>query len=607
MKRRSFLSSIGALAALGFLPSVFANANARLRAGKVRFQRVRPVDISWPSPQAWDNLRRDVGGRLVKPQSPLAQCVETPHGDACMDLLESLKNPYYIRDEVGLTQALGWADAWACEPSAYSVACESTEDVVAAVNFARRHNLRLVVKGGGHSYQGTSSAPDSLLIWMRNMNSVLIHDAFVGAGCAGEQVAMPAVTIDAGAIWMHVYDAVTTKAGRYVQGGGCATVGVAGLIQSGGFGSHSKRYGLAAASLLEAEVVTADGIVRTVNNCSDPELFWAIKGGGGGSFGVVTKVTLRTHDLPSTFGLASIHVKAASDIAYQRLIAHVITFYAEQLFNEHWGEQIIFKTDNTVAINMSFQGLDKQQAETLWQPFLAWLAAAPQNYQLTAAPFIVALPSRMLWNPQVLKTLPGAVKVDNRPNAPEGNIFWPDGEKEAGKFVSGYQSVWVPASLLQADAQTRLADALFASTRSWEMALHFNKGLAGAPVEAINAAKDTATNPLVLNAFALAICAGEQSHVHPRLPGHLPDIQRARADARSIDDAMQALISIIPQVGSYVSESNYFERKWQQAFWGANYPRLLATKRRYDAEGLFFVHHGVGSEIWSDDGFTHKA
>jgi len=87
-------------------------------------------------------------------------------------------------------------------------------------------------------------------------------------GCTGKQSPQPAVSVGAGAIWMHVYDAVTTKAGRYVQGGGCATVGVAGLIQSGGFGSFSKNYGMAAAGLLEAEVVTADGVVRIANACT---------------------------------------------------------------------------------------------------------------------------------------------------------------------------------------------------------------------------------------------------------------------------------------------------------------------------------------------------
>src|SRR3982074_2994823 len=82
-------------------------------------------------------------------------------------------------------------------------------DVVAAVNFARENNLRLVVKGGGHSYQGTSNAADSLLIWTRAMNNIVVHDAFVGQGCAGSVTPQPAVTVESGAMWMPTYNAVT--------------------------------------------------------------------------------------------------------------------------------------------------------------------------------------------------------------------------------------------------------------------------------------------------------------------------------------------------------------------------------------------------------------
>jgi Berberine and berberine like len=67
---------------------------------------------------------------------------------------------------------------------------------------------------------------------------------------------------------------------------------------------------------------------------------------------------------------------------------------------------------------------------------------------------------------------------------------------------------------------------------------------------------------------------------------------------------MDELRKVVPDPGSYVSESNFFEKSWQQSYWGANYPRLRAVKAKYDPEGLFFVHHGVGSEEWSPDGFT---
>jgi FAD/FMN-containing dehydrogenase len=194
--------------------------------------------------------------------SPLSACREAPDGAACGDLVKELKNPYYIGDNVALTQTAGWVDAWVSQPSVYAVAAETAGDVLAAVNFARDNNLRLVVKGGGHSYLGRSNAPDSLLIWTRRMNAISLHDDFTPQGCAARQPPQPAVTVGPGAIWMHTNNEVTTKGGRYVQGGGCGTVGVAGLVQAGGFGSFSKNFGIAAVGLLEAEIVTADGEVR---------------------------------------------------------------------------------------------------------------------------------------------------------------------------------------------------------------------------------------------------------------------------------------------------------------------------------------------------------
>src|ERR1700756_5658768 len=110
------------------------------------------------------------------------------------------------------------------------------------------------------------------------------------------------------------------------------TVGVAGLVLGGGFGNFSKAYGMAGANLIEAEIVTADGEVRIANACSNPDLFWALKGGGGG-FGVVTRVTLRTHALPDFFGGVSAVIRATSDDAYRRLIAKTVEFYGQALFN----------------------------------------------------------------------------------------------------------------------------------------------------------------------------------------------------------------------------------------------------------------------------------
>jgi hypothetical protein len=238
MKRRQLLKAAASIPLLSRMEWLrLADARAEHGTSNQAFSRVRPGDATWPSEESWTKLGHAVEGRLIQVNSPVSACREAPDSPACHEVFKALRNPYYIGDHAGLTQTSGWVGAWTSRPSVYAVAARKTADVVAAVNFARENKLRLVVKGGGHSYQGTSCAPDSLLVWTREMNAISLHEAFVGQGCEKAQPPQPAVSVGAGARWLAAYEAVTTRRGRYVQGGGCTTVGVAGLIQSGGFGS----------------------------------------------------------------------------------------------------------------------------------------------------------------------------------------------------------------------------------------------------------------------------------------------------------------------------------------------------------------------------------
>ena len=451
------------------------------------------------------------------------------------------------------------------------------------------------MKGTGHSYQGTSNAPDSLLVWTRRLNDVTLHEAFTPRGGGAEPG--PAVTAAAGAMWMDLYDAVTTKAGRYVQGGGCADVGVAGLIQSGGFGVHSKGFGTAASSLLEAEIVTADGQARVVNAHTDPDLFWAIKGGGGGSFGAVTRLTLRTHALPEYFGWSWGKVRATSDQAFRDLLERFSGFYAQHLFNPHWGEQVHVGPGNLFEISMACQGLAADAIEAVWKPFHAWIEASPKDYEVLDPPGCTPQIARNAWAVSTNRNF----ERDTRPGAP-AHHGWAKGDQgEVGAFLHGYDSVWLPASLLRTPRV--LADGLFTASRFQMVRLFFNKGLAGASDAVIARALDTATNPDVARAFALAIIADGQGPAYPGQPGAHPDLEAARRNAHAMASVTVALRRIAPGAGSYVSESNYFNQDWRTAFWGTNYPKLRRVKRKYDPTGLFFVHHGVGAEDWRPDGF----
>jgi FAD/FMN-containing dehydrogenase len=597
MRRRELLKLSAALAAAQTVtwPGMSAFAASGLR-------RVRPGDAAWPKPAEWARLNQAVGGDLIKVEPLFGACEPSVSAPACQDVFKNLRNPFYLGDQPAGTQVSGWLDAWTPAPSAYAVKARNAADVAAAVNFAREKNLRLVVKGTGHSYLGTSSAPDSLLIWTRGMNAISLHDAFVPQGCEGKIEPVPAVTTESGAVWIDLYSAVTTNAGRYVQGGGCTDVGVAGLVQGGGFGSFSKGFGTAGSSLLEAEIVTADGQVRVANAYTNPDLLWALKGGGGGSWGVVTKLTLRTYDLPQFMGAAWGKIKAQSDDAYRRLIAKFVEFYTANLFNPHWGEQVHFLPDNTFEISMLCKGLDKASTKAIWQPFFDWIAASPKDFAVTDELGASAHGARDWWdtlnNPSMTR--------DMRPGASKYHAWWNGDQDQVGMFLHGYESLWLPQSLLREDGGKRLCDALFAASRFKELQLHLNKGLAGATGEAVAAARDTPMNPAVTEAFTLVIIADGEKPAFPGMPDAAVDLGAAHKDARAIDLASAELRKIAPNAGSYVSESNFFNASWQQEYWGDNYKKLRAVKAKYDPEGLFFVHHGVGSEDWSPDGFTRR-
>jgi FAD/FMN-containing dehydrogenase len=601
MKRRHLLHTVGTLP---FLSSGFAFLFAPTKAAKASapptIRRARPSDPSWPGAASWAKLREAVEGNLIEVRAMFESCVAEPDGAACREATKYVKNPYWLGDHAAGTQVSGLLDGWTPAPSAYAIKARNTADVVAGVNFARENNLRLVVKGGGHSYYGTSNAPDSLLIWTRAMNKVTLHDAFVGQGCAGRIAPVPAVSAEAGAVWIDLYDPVTTKGGRCVQGGGCMTVGVAGLVLGGGFGSYSKRFGTAAAGLLEAEIVTADGRVRVVNECMEPDLFWALKGGGGGTFGVVTRLTLRTRELPKYFGGAGGKITARSDAAFAQLIGRFIDFYSEKLFNPHWGETVHFQPDNTLEFDMACEGLDSAQVGEIWRPLFDWVKARPQDFTVTSPLWSDARDARSQWDPSN-----HWFKHDPRDGVPEHHVWNRSNEGECGAYLYGYDSLWLPASLLEKSRQKQLTAALFAASRHEMVRFHIAKGMAGAPPEVLADVSHTATNPALLDAFTLAIVAdGDETPAYPGFIRPPVDMAKARERARGIGMAAAELRKIAPRSGSYFNEGNFFNASWREEFWGKNYSKLRAIKTKYDPDGLFFVHHGVGSEDWSADGFT---
>jgi FAD/FMN-containing dehydrogenase len=247
------------------------------------------------------------------------------------------------------------------------------------------------------------------------------------------------------------------------------------------------------------------------------------------------------------------------------------------------------------------QGITGAEAREVWKPFFDWIKASSRDYTIVEELRAGAIEARKWWRPGDDRA---SLVRDPRPGVPNHHAWWKGDAGQVGFFITGYDSVWLPASLLEEKQQGPFVDALFASSRSGAVELHFNKGLAGASEAVLAAARQTATNPVVGSAFALAIIANADKPAYPGLPEVTVNKEAARQEARAVDRAIAELRKLVPHSGSYVSESNYFNQSWQEAFWGTNYPKLRTIKAKYDPDGLFFVHHGVGTETWSADGFT---
>lgn len=556
----------------------------------------KPGDVAWPKQTDWKALNESVRGRLIQPVSPLHACKVDPGSKACSVALKRVENPFYIEEQAGATQSIGWADAWESAPSVYAVAAEEPQDIAEAVKFARKHNIRVVVKGTGHDYLGRSNNPDALLIWTHRMRAAITDDAFVPVGAPSTHRGVPALNVMAGTRWLEAYAEATTNTGRYVQGGGCTTVGAAGgFTQAGGFGSFSKKYGMGAASVLEVEVVTADGEILIANQFRHPDLFWALRGGGGSTYGIATRITYATHPLPGQFGIVQGHITASSDKAYQKLIERFLAFYDSALHNPHWGEQFSFNPDNSIQLFLMFQGLDEQQVDDAWGPLKTWLDDHVKDYAFEMKPTFI--PAREMWNYDYWQQHhPELVELNDDPGHFGTQFWWTPNSGEVSKFWYTYQSRWIPQNLFHMGARKRFAEVLFEASRHWSLSMQINKGQAGASQQAIEHGRETSVNPVVFNAAALIILTAGKQEVYPGIKGHEPDALEVKEKTEKVNKAMELVRGITPESGAYVNEADYFEPDWKHQFWGINYSRLLDIKHRYDPDNFFRCHHGVGSD-----------
>ncbi|KAK7750865.1 hypothetical protein SLS62_007264 [Diatrype stigma] len=312
-------------------------ATSTLRQQPPPHCRCFPGDACWPSPAEWAAFNSTLGGRLIATVPLASPCHDDDFGgassydaDRCAAIQSAWANPELHDGTAHSAMRYLFGNA-SCDPFApreapcaldayvpYAVNASDASHYAATLAFARRHDIRLVIRNTGHDYNGKSTGAGALALWTRNLKDRVVFDYppdRPGSG-SGLDFEGGAGTEDGAA---YVYTGKTMKVGAGVQAGeaqaaanalgyvvvegDCPTVGYAGgYTQGGGTSPLASKFGLAADQVLEWEVVTADGELLTATPSQNSDLYWALTGGGGGTYGVVLSMTVKMHKNMPTAG-----------------------------------------------------------------------------------------------------------------------------------------------------------------------------------------------------------------------------------------------------------------------------------------------------------------
>ncbi|KAJ5978032.1 hypothetical protein N7501_001374 [Penicillium viridicatum] len=433
-------------------------------------------------------------------------------------------------------------------PSHY-LEVQSETDVIEAFKFSDCSGKKLAIKNSGHDYLTRSSGRDTLSLWTRNLRSMSYSADF--APCGSEKTARryQAITVGAGVNFDEAYE-FAQKNNVTILGGYSSTVGVSGgWVQNGGHSILSPVYGLGIDRVLEFKIVTPDGVYRTANEFQNADLFWALRGGGGGTFGVVLE---STHRVEPAIRFVAANIKFPTTSANMLPFMEIVVNNTLKWGQEGWGGHI---TGNTLVNVSPF--LSIEQAEVSLASVIAY--AKENGGSATIEEFTSWYP----FYEKYVKTSSVAVGVTRFPGSrliPRSIFETAEGRKNIMDYFGTIQSLGqTPYIPVVGPVLYNYTEGSTSATPAWREAIW-------------------------------ELGSGASWEWNATIPTRKQKIA-------SIQNMTAVIEGITPGSGAYSNEANPFTTDWVEAWWGDNYEKLVSIKNKYDPQGLLSCWKCVG---WKD-------
>ena len=524
-----------------------------------------PGEPCWPTTSSWNNFNSTVGGRLIATTPIAAVC----HGEAYnADRCNQLKDNWFLPETHLPSSSSVMAPIFSnnsCNPFSspdapcelgnyvsYAVRVRNAEDARKTLKFATKNRIRLVIRNTGHDYNGKSTGAGALAIWTKDMDSIKLIKSYRAPGYNGR-----ALKLSAGVQVQSAYAFADANKG-IVVGGNCPTVGIAGgLSQGGGHSPLATKFGLASDQVLEWDVLLASGNVVTASPSRYADLYWALCGGGGGTYGVVLSMTVKLHS-PMRFSAAKLTFATPStQDGGDRFWGAVKTFAQSLPKMIDSGLQVTFTlVPGALVISPATgAGVSKATTDRLFDATLKKLNGTGIPYQYSSQEFPTFLES--------YKTM----------NLPSANV--------SDSILGGRL---LPRSSVEGDI-----DNFIATLKSISESNYVFAGLA-------LDVRQTPADKVAANPYWRQTLINGVIGTYYNYSDYESNLEAQQQMTNTIIPKLDALTR--GQSAACVNEANFMEPNWKQVFYGKNYQRLDRIKRSYDPKDTFYALGAVGSDRW---------